>query len=725
MKKLGTWLLFVSLMISLIPTFIPTVRSEPTTWCVSPTGDDNNSGDCEHPFRTIQRAVNVSGPSDTIYLRGGEYTPSGITFINNRHGTSTDWLKILAYPGEYPVINGMNTKHTNYTNATIEVENCSYVLFDGITINSSYLGGFTIRPTSSYIRFANGSISNCSGFAFKSTAGNDNISIENCYIYNNFNNWSGHNLSQETISFSNTRYGYCYGNYLWKNHCEQIDFKAGCSHCYIHNNRINTTASRVFKTGGFYCGGIGIYLDARGVEHNISIYNNTIWGNNTAIQMSNEKDIGHLENISVYNNVVNITNTTGGNPQSTGRIGILIGREGGSPSMNKDITIYMNTVNLGTGNKYPCLQIGASSAHMDKNYLGRLEISNNIFTNNNKTDTVWWQYLNTAHIQIFGLNSADGSSYIKFNNNLYNNSFSGMCRPRIVWQDAGFEKSMPAKWGNSPVFTKPGYVSPNPPFDPHLNATSPCINTATSSLVRSKDFDGLHRPQYGAFDIGAYEYPDIFSPSISIQVPMGDEALQDGVTLQSEVIDPSGVAWVFYAIREPGGAQGTMIDPMYEFITPVLTDDDLWQLLFDTTVLPDGNYTLFVNASDDFGNYGYATVNFSIRNWAMAAMLPKTQNNKAGRTIPVKFSLYVNRTVDPTEPFIWNEDLTIIIYEKRHPNPLLQVSTYGTNATSYRINSTAEHYITNFKTAKTPKTYVVEIWRIPLCIGSFEFSTVK
>lgn len=93
--------------------------------------------------------------------------------------------------------------------------------------------------------------------------------------------------------------------------------------------------------------------------------------------------------------------------------------------------------------------------------------------------------------------------------------------------------------------------------------------------------------------------------------------------------------------------------------------------------------------------------------------------------MPIKFSLRVVAAVDPAEPFVRNEELTIKIYEKTDPGTILQTLTYGTESTDYRISSTKEQYITNFKTLKTPKTYVVDIWRDTLLIGSFEFNTVK
>jgi len=222
-------------------------------------------------------------------------------------------------------------------------------------------------------------------------------------------------------------------------------------------------------------------------------------------------------------------------------------------------------------------------------------------------------------------------------------------------------------------------------------------------------------------------YVDDTPPLITIETPSSWEALQDGVALQSIVtdIDGCGVNLMRYSIRNPGGTQGIIINSTFESLSPSYIADNKWQLLFETTQLPDGYYVLYVNTSDNLGNEGYKTVNFSIRNWAVLQLLPNTASNKAGRTMPVKFSLRIAAAVDPSQPFVRNEELTIKIYEKGYNETILQTSTYGINSTDYRINSTQEQYITNFKTLKTPKTYVVDIWRNDMLIGSFEFKTVK
>jgi len=249
------------------------------------------------------------------------------------------------------------------------------------------------------------------------------------------------------------------------------------------------------------------------------------------------------------------------------------------------------------------------------------------------------------------------------------------------------------------------------------------------SLQIDSDGDGIFEKTITCdSDLTQEEYlfkTDDIPPSITIETPSPWEALQDGVTFSSVVTDSFGVDWVKYAIRNPGGPLGTVINPTFESLAASPMSDDKWHLTFDTTQLDDGYYVLYINATDNPGNEGYTTVNFSIRNWAVLENLPNTPNSKAGRTMPVKFSLRVVAAVDPAEPFVRNEELTIKIYEKTNPGTILQTSTYGSASTDYRISSTEEQYITNFHTLSAPKTYVVEIWRIPLLIGSFEFQTVK
>lgn len=196
-------------------------------------------------------------------------------------------------------------------------------------------------------------------------------------------------------------------------------------------------------------------------------------------------------------------------------------------------------------------------------------------------------------------------------------------------------------------------------------------------------------------------------------------ALQDGFMFEIEALDATGVSSVQLSIRELNG-------PIVAQIPVEYVGENKWRALdsFDTTMLPDGYYELVVEASDLFGFTTTEEFDFSIRNWAVLVLLPSTESNKAGRTMPIKFSLRVAEGVDPNMPFVVNQELEIFIADTA-TGEVLQHSTYGDSSKDYRINEFTEHYITNFKTHKKPTTYMVTIYRGDFFIDAFTFATVK
>lgn len=217
-------------------------------------------------------------------------------------------------------------------------------------------------------------------------------------------------------------------------------------------------------------------------------------------------------------------------------------------------------------------------------------------------------------------------------------------------------------------------------------------------------------------------------PSVQIAIPGSGEALQDGITFQAAASDNCGVInSVFFFIREPNSSSGTPIG--CENLDGSLNSaTGKWEYNFNTTSLPDGYYVLLAKAIDNSGNEGWSeAVPSSIRNWAVLEMLPSTENDKAGRTMPVKFSLRIVGEVDPAMPFVYNEQLDIRIYNSSKPTSILQSSLFGDSSTDYRIDMGSEHYITNFKTDKKPAEYTVEIWRPSnnFLVGGFTFATTK
>ena len=82
--------------------------------------------------------------------------------------------------------------------------------------------------------------------------------------------------------------------------------------------------------------------------------------------------------------------------------------------------------------------------------------------------------------------------------------------------------------------------------------------------------------------------------------------------------------------------------------------------------------------------------------------------------------------VDSDQPFVYSQGLEVRVFEA-YGDSLLQASRYGDTSTDYRIDSHGELYITNFKTAKEPAEYAVEVWQLStdFKLGSFSFETAR
>jgi parallel beta-helix repeat protein len=102
------------------------------TFYVSPAGNDNNPGTKESPFRTIQKAVNQSNAGTTIYVREGTYHEQ--VSIHDKKGVPPAPVKLLAYPGETPVIDGEDKLPVDQWQGLIDIRRSDYIEINGFTI---------------------------------------------------------------------------------------------------------------------------------------------------------------------------------------------------------------------------------------------------------------------------------------------------------------------------------------------------------------------------------------------------------------------------------------------------------------------------------------------------------------------------------------------------------------------------------------------------------------
>lgn len=83
----------------------PQASAAPTTLVVATNGNDTAPGTLAQPLRTVQRAVDLAKPGDTIAVRAGTYAlTDNITIATS--GTASQPISLGAYQGERVVIDG-------------------------------------------------------------------------------------------------------------------------------------------------------------------------------------------------------------------------------------------------------------------------------------------------------------------------------------------------------------------------------------------------------------------------------------------------------------------------------------------------------------------------------------------------------------------------------------------------------------------------------------------
>lgn len=119
-----------------------------TTIYVSPTGSDSSAGSLTAPLKSIQSAVDKAVAGDTIYLRGGVYSPTTNIQIK-KSGTSSAPYTLSAYESEVPIVDGEALPSTpapvggsvaRADRGVLHVEGASYWKFVGITFTNGAYG---------------------------------------------------------------------------------------------------------------------------------------------------------------------------------------------------------------------------------------------------------------------------------------------------------------------------------------------------------------------------------------------------------------------------------------------------------------------------------------------------------------------------------------------------------------------------------------------------------
>jgi parallel beta-helix repeat protein len=104
-----------------------------TTYYVSGTGSDNNDGkSISKPFRTLQKAHDLTNPGDTVWIMNGTYTSTDSDILSiYRTGEPGKWIRYRAYPGHAPKLKSVKNWQGIYFNGV------SYILIEGLTLEGN------------------------------------------------------------------------------------------------------------------------------------------------------------------------------------------------------------------------------------------------------------------------------------------------------------------------------------------------------------------------------------------------------------------------------------------------------------------------------------------------------------------------------------------------------------------------------------------------------------
>ena len=442
---------------------------------VSNLGDDNNTGDFEHPWRTIQKAANSIKAGDTVYVRGGIYFERIV--IQNKNGNPDAWITFKPYNNEDVVIDGRYIPAINSWQAIfIIASTSSYIHITGFKIYNSTVRGFTVDGQ--WILMDYNQIYNCSSNAMLSYG--SNISFKHNIVDWINNNWTGNGYgwSNEGISLSGAHGFDISYNTISRSGKICIDVKVGCRNGSVHHNVINTSTWPGDQYANLTAHS-GIYSDAWD-ERNcyIDIYNNYIYGDHGAgINCGAERN-GSIDHIRIFNNVIDVSYSFG--------IGVC-------PWANdvpvSNVSIFGNTV-ISAG--YVTLRIRADT--ITGNGLNGVTVYNNVLVSKNRP--------NATVVEINNYLPTDNKVILK-NNLIYSYSNS---RYRISWRSAHRWNTSPddIHWGENTILADPLLKS-----DYSLNSNSPAIDNGAATPI-SYDFKG--NPRNIPYDIGAFAYYSVPPP---------------------------------------------------------------------------------------------------------------------------------------------------------------------------------------------------------------------
>lgn len=253
---------------SAVATLTVTVPNTSGDWFVAPTGNDANPGTLAAPFATLNKAIAVVQPGQTIFMRGGEYLPNSTIRITNS-GTAGARIQLLAYPGETPYLNFTNQPYGSNNRGILFPTNANYWTVKGLEIG--YAGDNGIKVEGSHHRFEQCVFHHNGDTGLQIGFGHDDVNpggqlaafidVVNCDSYLNYDSDSNGGDADGFAAKMHCGQGIVFtGCRAWENSDDgwdlfETDYSVIISNCWTWKSGVAQGNGNGFKLGGNGAGG--------------------------------------------------------------------------------------------------------------------------------------------------------------------------------------------------------------------------------------------------------------------------------------------------------------------------------------------------------------------------------------------------------------------------------------------------------------------------------------
>lgn len=161
--------------------------SNAKNYFISPTGNDANNGSSQtSPWKTIQKAANLSLPGDTVFLMSGTWDTTSSILSIKRSGTAGAWIVYKALKDNFPKV-----KVSGSVWETVLIS-ANYIVFEGIelegnvqNLNLADAGASEAEAEAGGANWNKYAVYNNGGITLggNNSPGNHHIVIRNCKIH--------------------------------------------------------------------------------------------------------------------------------------------------------------------------------------------------------------------------------------------------------------------------------------------------------------------------------------------------------------------------------------------------------------------------------------------------------------------------------------------------------------------------------------------------------------